>query len=110
MAVPPYRAPMAPGIQKLEDGPRQDLPACLFDPRPHTRTVIDDEAEMAAAVLVRCRSFHEVDELVSELDKSVARPFAAEREVKNLAGEGESLANVATFERELVSSATPALP
>ncbi len=35
------------------------------NPRTHTRTIIDDEPEMLAAILVRRRGFHQVDELSS---------------------------------------------
>jgi len=35
---------------------------------------------MAAAIFVRGRVFHQVDELIAELDKGVTRPFAGEIE------------------------------
>ena len=85
------------------------FPQFLFHPRPHTRSVIDDEAKMAAAVLVRGRVFHQVDELVAELDKGVARPFGPEREVKDLAVEIESLVDIADFERDVVDADKPRL-
>ena len=62
---------------------------------------------MAAAILVRGRGFHEVDELVAELDEGVARSFAAQRKVKNLAVEIESLVDIADLERDVVDADKP---
>jgi len=66
---------ICPGIEKVEEESRQEPSTCGLDPRTHTRTIIDDEPEMPAAVLVLRRGFHQVDELISELDESVARPL-----------------------------------
>jgi hypothetical protein len=35
---------IAPRIEKIEEWPRQQTPSRRFDPLPHARTVIDDEA------------------------------------------------------------------
>ena len=64
---------------------------------------------MAAAILMWGRGFHQVDELIAELDKSVARPFAPEREVEDLAVEIESLVDVADFEGDVVDADKPRL-
>src|SRR5689334_9255900 len=64
---------------------------------------------MATAILVRGWRFHEVDELIAELDEGVTRPFAAERKVKNLAVEIERLVDIADFKRDVVDADKPRL-
>jgi hypothetical protein len=64
---------------------------------------------MATAILVRGRRFHEVDELIAELDEGVTRPFAAQRKVKNLAVEIERLVDIAHLERDVVDADKPRL-
>src|SRR3954464_11404336 len=62
---------------------------------------------MAEPILVRRRGFHQVDELIAEFDKGVARPFAAEREVEDLAVEVESLIDVADLKGEVIDTDKP---
>ena len=62
---------------------------------------------MAASILVRRRGFHQVDELISEFDKGVARPFAAQREVEDLAVEVESLVDVADLKGDVINTDKP---
>src|SRR5215471_5262052 len=38
---------IAPGIEKIEEGARNQLPAGRHDPLAHARAVVDDEPEMA---------------------------------------------------------------
>src|SRR6267154_3390118 len=42
---------IAPGVEKVEERPGQEAPARGLHLRPYTRTIIDDEPEMPAAVL-----------------------------------------------------------
>jgi hypothetical protein len=61
---------------------------------------------MPAAVLVLRRGFDQVDELISELDESVARPLPP-CEIENLAVEGEGLVDIADFQRDVVDADEP---
>ena len=70
----------------------------LRDPNLEVRVRKTDLADLA-----------QVDELVAELDKGVARPFGPEREVKDLAVEIESLVDIADFERDVVDADKPRL-
>src|SRR5208282_2025745 len=68
--------PIAPGVEKVQEGTGQQLTPRGLDPLAHARTIVDDEPEMAAPVFVRVGGLHHVDELVAELDERVAASFA----------------------------------
>src|SRR5690349_16283623 len=96
--------PIAPRVEKTEKRTRQEAAASFFDPRPHARSVVDDEAEMTAAILMRRRDFHEVDELIAELDEGVAWPLPAQREVEDATVEFESRVDIADFEGDVIDA------
>src|SRR5215472_3490072 len=89
---------IAPRVEKIEERSGQEPSARRLDPRAHAGAVIDDEAEMPALVFVAGFGFHQIDELVAELDESIAGPFPPEREIEDLAVKFESLVDIAHFE------------
>ena len=101
--------PVAPAVEKIEERPRHELAAGLVDPGAHARAIIDGEPEMPPAVLVWRRRFHQVDELVAELDEGISRPFCALAEIKDLSIKFEGLRDVAHFEGDVVDADEPRL-
>src|SRR5437899_933407 len=98
---------ITPGVEKVEERSRQKLAAGSLDPRTHTRAIIDDEPEMPPAVLVRRRGFHQVDELIAELDECVARPLPPKGKIENLAIKGEGLVDVVDFQGNMIDADEP---
>jgi hypothetical protein len=98
---------IAPRIEKVEEGSRQQLSACGFDSDANTRAIIDDQPKMPATILMWVWRFHEVDELVAELNKGVARPFPPQGKIKNLAIKVEGLLDIANLEGDVVDADEP---
>src|SRR6516165_11747732 len=100
---------IAPGIEKVEEGSRQQLAAGGLHPRAHARSIVNDEPEMAAPILMRIGALHHIDELVAELDKGVACPFGPELEVEDLAVKIEGLIDVTDLDRDVIDADEPRL-
>src|SRR6516164_4147503 len=96
--------PITPRVEKVEKGPRYQLAAGSLDAGAHARPVVDDEPEMAAAILVRVSDLHHVDELIAELDKGVARPFCPELKIEDFAVKIEGLIDIANLDRDVVDA------
>ena len=101
--------PIAPGIEKVEERTRHQLPTGSHDPLAHARTIIDNEPEVTAPVLMRLGDLHHVDELVAELDEGVARALRPKLEVEDLAVKIESLVDVADLDRDVIDADEPRL-
>ena len=104
IAVLHYLDAIAPRIQEIEKGSWQDLPTGRLYARTHARSIVDDQPEMAAAIRVLHRRFHQVDELVAELDKGIPRPFRPQREVEDFSVELKRLLDVADFEGDMIDA------
>src|SRR5215469_13672361 len=100
---------VSPGVEKIEERSGQEPSARRLDPRAHARAVIDDKAEMPALVFVASFGFHQVDELVAELDESIARAFSPKREIEDLGVKFESLVDIADFEGDVIDADEPRL-
>ena len=96
--------PIAPGIEKVEELSRQQFAARGLDPRAYARAIVDDEPEMTAPVLVRISGLHHIDELVAELDESIARPLGPKLEVEDLAVKIEGLLDVPDLDRDVIDA------
>src|SRR5262249_54166326 len=95
---------IAPWVEKIEEGSRQELAARLFDPSAHARSIVHHKSEMPAAVFMRRCGFHQVDELVAELDEGIARPLCSQSEIEDLSVELESLLDTTDLEGDVVDA------
>lgn len=92
------------GSRKSRKRTRQQFAARSLDECAHPRAIVDDEAEMAPRVVMLGAALHQIDELIAELDKGVARPFSAQSEVEDLAVKGKGLVDIADLEGDVIDA------
>src|SRR5260370_21199340 len=104
--------PVAPGIEKIEeltlDHPGAGRLRQLYD----ARTVVDDEADMAAldALMPVVGHPRDIDELVAQVDEGVALALAAQFEIEDSPVPFERLVDVADLDRDMVDADEPWFP
>jgi hypothetical protein len=93
---------VAPGIDEIKKRPIHQFGTCRLGETLHRRAVIDHKAEMPLAVLVRRLHLHQRQKLVAHVDEGLSLAAPAQRELKELALNGEGLVEVADLERDVI--------
>jgi hypothetical protein len=102
--VPDYLYAVAPGVEKVEKRPREELDARVDQCLASCLFVIDDKAEVTPIVGGLCTALLERKELVSQIDERHGLAFASKFEVEQATVEGQSRFDVTDFESNMIET------